>query len=41
MLLQLTDTLSKSLVLLHDLPLSHEETVMREDRLLKVLTENG
>jgi hypothetical protein len=40
-ILQVMDTLPKSPVLLHDLPLSHEETVTREDRLLKVLMKNG
>jgi hypothetical protein len=39
--LQLADALPKSPVLLYDLPLGNEETVTREDRLLKVLMNDG
>jgi hypothetical protein len=40
-ILQIMDALSQSPVPLHDPPLGSEETVMREDGLLKVLTKNG
>jgi hypothetical protein len=40
-ILQITDALSQSLVPLHDSPLGSEETVMRENGLLQVLTKNG
>jgi hypothetical protein len=39
--LQLVDALPKSPILLQDLPLGSEETLTREDRLLKVLAKDG
>jgi hypothetical protein len=40
-ILQITDALTQSPVPLHDPPLGSEESVMRENGLLQVLTENG
>jgi hypothetical protein len=40
-ILQIMDALSQSPVPLHDPPLGSEETVTRENGLLKVLTKNG
>jgi hypothetical protein len=40
-ILQVADSLPKSHVLLHDLPLGSEETVMREDGLLKILMKDS